>query len=160
MTLSKAFSVGSYIVDSGQIYTIFKIADDRIYYRPSDTTVKRPVVTGSIPIANIAMAGIRPLIETSEIKHFYKELASFKAEPDGNIDSKNYKEVINSNDPFKIIPLLKQLWITKNTPNIVFSGSNRDILECMLEHLAYEFSLVTGKPKDTIRRKLTTILSE
>jgi RNA polymerase-interacting CarD/CdnL/TRCF family regulator len=160
MTSPKPFSVGSYIVDSGQIYTIFKIEDDRIFYRASHPIDSRPTVTGSIPLANVQIAGIRTLIEASEIPKFYTELAKFKAKPDGNIDSKGFRDVINTNDPFKIIPLLKQLWITKNTPNVVFSGSNRDFLETMIEHLSLEFSIVTGKTKDSVRQKILATLTK
>ena len=152
------FKVGSYLIDSDQIYKITKIADGRLYYIPASAEGHHPTVTGSIPEANALSAGFRPLISAKEVDRFFVELSKAKKSAE-IIDSKYYKDLTNPNDPFKTIPLLKQLWIGKNQVNVNFSGSNRDALENILLHLSYEFSLVTKKSQDLMRKKIIASLS-
>jgi RNA polymerase-interacting CarD/CdnL/TRCF family regulator len=157
---SSNFKVGSYLIDSDQIYKITKIDEGRLYYVPANGDGHHPSVTGSIPEANALAAGFRPLLSAEEVKRFFSVLSSTKVSVDLPIDPKYYKDTTNPNDPFKIIILLKQLWIGKNQVNVNFSGNNRDTLERLLEHLSYEFSLVTNKPKDTVRKKIISDLSK
>jgi RNA polymerase-interacting CarD/CdnL/TRCF family regulator len=159
MTPTSNYKVGSYLIDSDQIYKISKIADGRLYYVPANSDGHHPSVTGSIPEANAVISGFRPLLGIKEIDRFFKEIVSTKVSTELPIDSKYYKDVTNPNDPFKVIPLLKQLWIGKNQVNVNFSGNNRDTLENILFHLSYEFSLVTKKPAEAMRKKIISCLS-
>jgi RNA polymerase-interacting CarD/CdnL/TRCF family regulator len=162
MIPSVDFRVGDYIIDSEQIYRVSKIDKDRLYYLPADTNDKNQTVSGSIPLANALSSGFRTLITPAEIKNFFKQLTQKQPirEPPEPIDPKNYKEFICQNDPFKTIPLLQQLWITKNKPDVTFSSNNRLTLESTLNHLAEEFSLVTKKPINSIKNKITRTLSQ
>ncbi len=157
MTVVNNIKVGSYLIDSNQVYSITKIVDDRIYYHPAVSGGNHPSVTGSIPAANAALAGFRPLLNADEIKKFFVELA--KAKPSSEpIDSKLFKDMVISNDPFKIIPLLKQLWKSKNQPNVNFSGTSRDTLEDIISHLTLEFSLSSKKTPELMRKKIMDAL--
>ncbi|MFZ2152987.1 MAG: hypothetical protein WAV41_02925 [Microgenomates group bacterium] len=157
-SVNNNIKVGSYLIDSNQVYEIYKIAEDRLYYRPAIAGGNHATVTGSIPAANIDAAGFRPLLDAKQIRQFYIDLV--KSKPlDIPIDSKLYKDLIISNDPFKIIPLLKQLWKSKNTPLVNFSGSSRDTLEDIISHLSLEFSLSTDKSPDSIRKKILATLT-
>lgn len=160
MTPKSNFKVGSYLIDSDQIYKISKIAEGRLYYVPANTDGHHPSVTGSIPETNAVTAGFRPLISHKEVDQFFTELAATKVSTELPIDAKYYKDATNPNDPFKVITLLKQLWIGKNQVNVNFSGNNRDTLENILSHLSSEFSLVTKKSPETIRKKITDALSK
>jgi len=160
MNPTSNYKVGSYLIDSDQIYKISKIEDGRLYYVPADVTGHHPSVTGSIPEINALTAGFRPLLDTKEIDRFFKEVAATKVSTELPIDSKYYKEMTNPNDPFKVITLLKQLWVAKNQVNVNFSGNNRDTLENILAHLSYEFSLVTKKPAESMRKKIISALSK
>ena len=153
------FEVGTYIIDSDTIYIITKIEQDRVYYSPADVTGHHPSVTGSIPAANLISSGFRPLSTKAEIKQFFIDLT--KAKPSTEIiDSKFYKDLRGLNSPLQIIPLLKQLWISKNNTEVFFSGNNRDNLENIINHLCLEFSLVTKQSPDTIRKKIIAALSK
>ena len=159
MAITNNIKVGSYLIDSNQVYSVYKIVDDRLYYRPAVSGGNHPSVTGSIPAANAAMAGFRPLLNADEIKEFFHQMA--KAKPANEpIDSKLFKEMVITNDPLKIIPLLKQLWKSKNTPEVNFSGTSRDTLEDIISHLALEFSLSTKKSPELMRKKILDALTK
>lgn len=161
MVPSVDFRVGDYIIDSEQIFIVSKIDKDRLYYLPANSEDnKYQSVSGSIPLANALSSGFRTLITTAEIKKFFQELAQKKPVTSEIIDPKNYKEFICQNDPFKTIPLLQQLWITKNKVDATFSSNNRLTLEAITLHLSEEFSLVTKKPALSIRNKIIKILTQ
>jgi len=156
-----SFDVDTYIIDSDTIYVITKIEKDRLFYSPADLTGHHPSITGSIPLANVVSSGFRLLSTKAEINQFFIDLAKFKAKAaDLPIDSKFYKDLRCLNSPLQIIPLLKQLWITKNTPNVVFSGSNRDTLENIINHLCQEFAITLKQSPDTVRKKIIASLSQ
>jgi len=163
MIPSVNFRVGDYIIDSEQIFVISKIDKERLYYLPANAKDdKYLTVSGSIPLQNALSSGFRTLITPSEIKSFFKQLAQKQPprDPPEPIDPKNYKEFICQNDPFKTIPLLQQLWITKNKIDTTFSSNNRLTLDAITSHLAEEFSLVTKKPAPSIKDKIIRILSK
>lgn len=159
MNSTPGFSVGTYIIDSDTIYVITKIADNRVYYSPADITGHHPSVTGSIPLDNLISSGFRLLSTKPEIKQFFIDLKKVKPSSEA-IDSKFYKDLRCLNSPLQIIPLLKQLWIGKNNPDIFFSGNNRDTLENILDHLSREFSLVLRQSPAVIRKKIIASLSQ
>jgi len=158
MTLSNSFSIGNYIIDSDNVFIISKIEDSRIYYLPVETDGRLKTVTGSIPQANILSSGFRHLLTPEDIDRFFSDLAAAKKPEEIPVDSKTYKDIVCQNNPFSIIPLLKQLWTNKNNPHTIFSGSNRDILENIFKHLSQEFSLVTKKSPEYIRNKIIATL--
>jgi RNA polymerase-interacting CarD/CdnL/TRCF family regulator len=163
MIPSVDFRVGDYIIDSEQIFIISKIDKDRLYYLPANAKDdKYQTVSGSIPLTNAISSGFRTLITPAEIKSFFKQLAQKQPvlEPPEPIDPKNYKEFICQNDPFKTIPLLQQLWITKNKIDATFSSNNRLTLEAITTHLAEEFSLVTQKPAASFKDKILKTLAQ
>jgi RNA polymerase-interacting CarD/CdnL/TRCF family regulator len=154
--MNSQFSVGDYIVDSDSIYIITKIDQGRIFYSPANTEGHHPSVTGSIPLDNLVSSGFRPLCAKTEIDQFFKELS--QAKTGEIIDSKLHKDLRCLNEPTKLIPLLKQLWTNKNNPDLNFSGSNRDTLEKIVDHLSREFALSLKQDPDKIRKKITDTL--
>lgn len=159
MALTDTFNVGDYIIDSDQIFVVSKIDQNRLHYRPTKAEGRYQSVTGSIPVQNVTSSGFRSLLTAKDFNTFITQLSLAKAslEP---IDPKFFKELLCQNDPFKIIPLLKQLWIHKNNPAVNFSGSNRDTLENILCHLTDEFSLVTGRSPESIRTRIINTLTK
>ena len=158
MALSQDFHVGDYLIDSERIFIISSIYSDRLYYRPPASETDHQTVTGSIPTKNVTSAGFRNTLSAKEIKRFLSDLSLTPPASDP-VDPKAYKDLIYQNDPFKLIPLMKQLWKLKMTPDIIFTSNNRDTLESIINHLSTEFSLVTKQPSDTIRRQITKSLS-
>jgi RNA polymerase-interacting CarD/CdnL/TRCF family regulator len=159
MALTDTFNVGDYIIDSDQIFVVSKIEQERLHYKPTKAEGRYQSVTGSIPIQNVSSSGFRLLLAPKDFNSFITQLSLAKPslEP---IDSKLFKELLCLNDPFKIIPLLKQLWIHKNNPATNFSGSNRDTMESILRHLTDEFSLVTHKSPESIRTRIVNTLTK
>lgn len=153
--MNSQFSPGDHIVDSDAIYIITKIEQNRVFYKPVDDG-QHSSITGSIPLDNVITAGFRPLCSKHEIDEFFKQLSL--AKKGEVIDSKLHKDLRCLNEPTKLIPLLKQLWTNKNDPNQNFSGSNRDTLEKIVDHLSREFSLSLKQKPETIRKKITDTL--
>lgn len=158
MALSHDFRVGDYLIDSERIFVISSIDSDRLYYRPPASETDHQTVTGSIPTKNVTTAGFRSTLSAKEIKRFLSEL-SLSPPASEAVDPKAFKDLICQNDPFKLIPLIKQLWKLKNTPDTIFTSSNRDTLEGIISHLVSEFSLVTKQSPESIRRQITKALS-
>lgn len=153
------YRVGSYLVDSSQIYSIYKVADDRLYYRPAVKIDQHPSIIGSIPKDNVELAGFRSVLTKEEIDKFFTSLAKTKA-PSEVYDAKMTKEILISNDPFKVIPLLRQLHRIKSKGETDFTSTNRDTLEDILSHLSIEFSLSTKKSIESIRKKILLTLGK
>ena len=105
-----SFNVDDRIVDSDQIYVIFKIDEGKIYYRPVDNS--KSGCTGSIPTNNLVQACIRPLMTKSEVKIFLENLSKEKPlevplSTNSKINNGAFlKEVIYLNDPVKTAKLL------------------------------------------------------
>jgi RNA polymerase-interacting CarD/CdnL/TRCF family regulator len=159
MALTDTFNVGDYIIDSDQIFIVSKIEQERLHYKPTKAEGRYQSVTGSIPVQNVASSGFRLLLAPKDFNTFITQLSLAKVSPEP-IDPKLFKEILCQNDPFKIIPLLKQLWVHKTNPAANFSGSNRDTLESILRHLTDEFSLVTRKSPESVRTRIINTLSK
>jgi len=157
MSSTLKFSQGDYLIDSDGIYQVTKIDESRLHYRPIDS--QHGSVTGSIPITNIQSSGFRHLQTPKEFKDFLTKLSQSSL-PEVPIDSKYFKEISFLNNPFESIPLLLQLWNQKNNPNVNFSGSNRDTLELIINHLCQEFSLSTHQSPEIIRKKIINELGK
>lgn len=159
MALNDTYRVGDYIIDSDQIFIVSKIESKRLHYKPTKAEGRYQSVTGSIPIENVTSSGFRQLLAPRDFNTFITQLSLAKAGPEP-IDPKIFKELLCQNDPFKIIPLLKQLWVHKNNPLVNFSGSNRDTLENILRHLTDEFSLITHKSPESVRTRIINAMSK
>ncbi len=157
MSSQLGFTKGDYLIDSDGIYLVTEIDDVRLHYRPINGS--HGSVTGSIPIANIQSSGFRHLHTEKEFQEFLSKLSK-SAPPEVPIDNKFFREISFLNDPTESIPLLRQLWNQKNNPNLNFSGSNRDTLELIMNHLSQEFSLSTNQSTETIRNKILKALGK
>jgi RNA polymerase-interacting CarD/CdnL/TRCF family regulator len=158
MNAPHPYKIGSYLIDSNQIYTIFKISDNRLYYRPSDKT-GQSTVTGSVPQSNVALAGFRTPLAKADIEQFFTALSKSR-NINSPIDQKLYKDIIIANDPFKLIPLIQQLWYNQNQANSTTSNSLKETLSSIITHLSNEFSLSTGKKPGFFQAKIIACLSQ
>ncbi len=152
-----SYNVGDRIVDSDQIYVIFKIDEGKIYYRPIKDD--KSGCTGSIPINNLARACIRPLMTKSEVKTFWENLS--KEEPldiplstNSKINNGAFlKDVLYSNDPKKTVKLLVYLYgLKKNLGKL--SYSDQSVFDQALSRLVDEVAIVTETPSDKVRIKI------
>lgn len=158
MSPNFAISVGSLLIDSSQVYVVSQITEGRVYYHPvADPQDSRSQMTGSVPLTNIDLAGFRQLFTSKQIDIFYQTLASTKTE--SIIDPKSFKDLTTSNDPLKLVPLIRQLWQEKDQSNSLLVNSHRDTLEKILSHICQEFSLVSKKSTDQVYKKIASILN-
>jgi len=147
--------VGDRIVDSDQIYEIFKIEENKIFYKPLGNNG----CTGSIPIGNLAQACIRPLMTKPEIKLFLENLSyekpveiPFSASAKVN-NGMFLKDILYLNNPDRTAKLLIHLSILKRDTEKL-SYSDQAIFEQSLNHLSEEIALVTNNSVDQIREKI------
>ncbi len=152
-----SFDVGNKIVDSDQIYVIFKIDDGKIYYRPIDDS--KSGCTGSIPVNNLVQACIRPLMTKLEVKKFLDNLPKeekLEVPSNGNSKINNgafLKEIIYLNNPGKTAKLLVYLIGLKKSLGKL-SYSDQSVFDQGLNHLVNEISVVTETAPEKIQEKI------
>jgi len=163
------FTVNDYIIDFENIYQIFEQKKqknysgqdvDYFFYRSiSNSDDKRQQIVCHTPIENIIKSGLRHLITPADVKVFYKKLDE-KYNEANFTDPKLIKEILYSNDPFKNLDILKQLYFEKNKNPDIFSKANKELSESILNHLCDEIAFVSKKTLASIKTKLTHILSK
>ena len=152
------FNVGDLIIDSNQVHTIIKIEDDKIFYQPLNQNNNRHNCLNSIPLANLSMARIRPLLSPSEVKSFFKSLSSEEEidSPKSNnnrINNNNFfKDILYLNDPQKTAKLL--IHLQKLKKDIKLSYADQSVFDQGLNHLAEEISTVSNISTSTATSKI------
>lgn len=157
MVTSK-FNVGDLIIDSNQVHTIVKIEDEKIFYEPLNQNNNRHNCLNSIPLANLSMARIRPLLSPSEVKKMLEgmtteeEMDSPKS-TNNRINNNNFfKDVLYLNDPEKTIKLLIHLQKVKKDNKL--SYADQSVFDQGLNHLAEEISVVSNISVSTAAAKI------
>ena len=147
--------IGDKIIDSDQIYEIFKIEENKIFYKPLGNTG----CTGSIPIGNLTQACIRPLMTKPEIKLFLENLGyekpieiPFSASAKVN-NGVFLKDILYLNNPERTTRLLIHLSILKRDIEKL-SYSDQAIFDQALNHLVEEIALVTNGSIEQVREKI------
>lgn len=154
-----SLSVGDRIIDSDQIHLITKIENGLIFYKPLNSDY-----TSSIPLENLSLACIRPLLTKSEIKSFLENLPN--EEPikttANSVTNKQFnnnnllKEVLYLNNHIKTGKLLVYLSLLKKESDL--SRSDQAIYDQALSHLAEEISVVNSISIDSAKNKILTAL--
>ena len=154
------FSVGDLIIDSDQIHTITKIENDVIFYKPSNDSLNS--CTSSIPIKNLSLACIRPLLTKSEIKNFLENLSGEEATKvpfttKNQFNNGNFlKEILYLNNPSRTGQLL--VFLSKTEKDSPLSKSDQNIFDQAISHLADEFSFVSKISVDTAKNQILAAL--
>ncbi|MBP9818009.1 hypothetical protein KBC75_04670 [Candidatus Shapirobacteria bacterium] len=154
MKIDIGFKAKGYAIDCEQMYIIKKIEGDRLYYDSVKNDKNVHTISGSIPMANAISSGMRPLLSKEEVKEFFVELGKKVSVEEIPIESKFFRETICLNSPIKIVPILKQLALSKTQQPVGFVGSRRDTFETILKHLTDEFSVVLGEKPEKVREKI------
>ena len=150
--------VGDRIIDSDQIYVIFKIESGKIFYQQM-AEVNRGGGTGSIPMDNLAQACIRPLMAKPEAKIFLENLAYEKpleAPISTNTKVNNgafLKDILYLNNPTRTAKLLVHLSLIKSNTGKL-SYLDQSIFDQGLNHLSNEIAIVMGISVEKIREKI------
>lgn len=152
MNKTGVFNVGDLISDSDQIYKIYKIAGDAIFYKPRVPENRHSSLDCSIPIVDALKSGTRPLLSKTEVNDFFDYLNKIEVSED-EVDYKTIKDVLYLNNPLKTAPTLKLLLRNKAKTGVL-SRVDQDLLEKITAHLAEEISLVTKTPPEQIRSKI------
>ena len=150
--------VGDRIIDSDQVYVIFKIEGGKIFYQQLEGT-SRGGGTGSIPMDNLDQACIRPLMTKSEVNFFFENLDNEKpldVPVNANAKVNNgafLKDILYLNNPNKTAKLLIHLSLVKSSIGKL-SYLDQSIFDQGLNHLCDEIAIVTETSKEKIREKI------
>jgi len=163
------FAINDYIIDFENIYQIFERKKqknysgqdvDYFFYRSiSNFDNKNQPIVCHTPIENIVKSGLRHLITPADVKAFYKKLDE-KYNEANFTDPKLIKEILYSNDPFKNLDILKQLYFEKNKSPETFSRTNKELTENILNHLCDEIAFVSKKTLPSVKTKIVGVLSK
>lgn len=157
MVTSK-FNVGDLIIDSNQVHTIVKIEDEKIFYEPLNQNNNRHNCLNSIPLANLSMARIRPLLNSLEVKNLLKTLSTevemeLPKSTNNRINNNNaYKDILYLNEPAKTVKLLIHLQKIKKDTKL--SYADQSVFDQGLNHLAEEISVVSNISLSTATTKI------
>jgi RNA polymerase-interacting CarD/CdnL/TRCF family regulator len=149
------FNVGDVIVDFEGIYQIYDKKNNFFYYRPVEQ--KKQSTVSSIPVDNVSKSGFRAPLTKVEIKKFFEELNK-KIDPSLLFEPKLTKEILYLNDPFKNIPIIKLLAQNKIDTIEKFARSNQETLDQIVNHLTQEFSYVTNKSPESVKKQIMSCL--
>ncbi|MFA6249945.1 MAG: hypothetical protein WC686_00385 [Candidatus Shapirobacteria bacterium] len=156
------FSRGDYIVDYSRLYVVSEIKYQNnlagklkkyLYYQPVFKIDRDQGVVSGLPEENVVKAGFRRVLTKDGVKKIIADIKRIKALE--VVDYKEYKELIFSNDPMVLIPLLKSLWVKKKqTSEKVLGRVDNEIASTILDHLTEEFAFVTKRPAKDIRKEI------
>lgn len=161
----KSFKVGDKIVDFGQVYRIFKIKKQKnakgkeevIFFKPYFKTKQNRTLICSIPVNNIDKTKIRRPISKKELRKLLKELSQ-KSDIETPINVSRAREILNLNDPYKTVQILKSLWIEKNDKSTNFTKTRESVfglsIKRLFEEVAFVNSVSIGKARKQIKAAL------
>lgn len=157
--MKQNYQVNEYIVDFTDIYQITSISFDndnkeerRIHYKPIKTNSQS--LTASIPENNLTKGGFRKLLTSNQINQILSDFKNLP--PDYKYDIRRLKEEIYLNTPEKMAPHLKYLLDEENK----ITKEEQDLREKIMDHLCIEFSFVTKKSVQDIKKEIKKILSK
>ncbi len=151
-TQDKTFKVGDKIVDSGQVYRIFKIEEEEvaksgkekvIYFKFYYRTERNKSLICSIPVKNVDLAGIRKPVSKDKIKKLLRKLSEKEAKKEP-VSPTWAKEQLRLNKAGATAKILKRLSLEKQDESTNFTGNNQDLLKLSLERLVEEIAFVLG----------------
>lgn len=164
MKNKKPFKVGDKIIDFGQVCRIFKIKKEKntkgknekvIFFRPYFKTRQNRSLVCSIPLNNIEKAKIRRPISKKELRQLLKE---FSKNPDADVKTpiniSRAREMLNLNDPHKIVRILKSLWLEKNDKSTSFTKTREKVFRLAIKRLVEEVAFVNGVSIGKAKRQM------
>lgn len=154
------FKVGDYVIDSDQIYSIFKIDEneDRLFYKP----VKKKTATElicSLPLKNVSMVGLRPLLTKKQVDSTFAKIKD-KQKSQQTLDLKRAREILYKNNLKKTISVVKNLWFQKQQDPTSFVKSLQELLDEAIGHLSNEIAFVTKSDSSKVRVHILRLLAE
>lgn len=164
----KSFKVGDKIVDFGQVYRIFKIKKQKnakgkeeevIFFRPYFKTKQNRTLICSIPVNNIDKTKIRRPISKKELRKLLKELSQ-KSDIETPINVSRAREILNLNDPYKTVQILKSLWIEKNDESTNFTKTRESVFGLSMKRLVEEVALVNNVSIEKAKRQIKQTLEK
>lgn len=162
----KQSKVGDALVDFGQVCKIFKIKKRKsiegkeekvIFFKPYYKTSINGGLTYSILRKNLKKTKIRKPISKKELKRLFKKLSK-RESGKKFIKAIKVKEVLNLNDPKKIVLILKNLWLEKNDQSKNFTITKRGVFNLTTERLVEEVAFVGNMSLEKAREKIKKAL--
>lgn len=168
MKNTSKFKLGDKIIDFGTVYKIFKINKKKdkdgktqkvMYFKPYFKNRLNKSIICSIPVKNVERNDIRKPISKKLLNKLYKKLKKkIKVNSFPNIS--NIKSMFNSNNPHKMVRVLKILSEEKKEREKGLSRSKKEIYDKVLKSLAQEFAFVGKASLEKTEEKIKKALGE
>lgn len=153
----KKFNIGDKIVHYGEVYAIFEIKEQVIFFSPYFKDGKGRSVIRSIPAKNIEKTDIRMAITKKELKKLLKKLSE-KQDMEMPVDINKAKEKLRLNNSEITAQVLKRLWQEQRETKENFTKSKSDVLTLALKQLSEEVAFVGGFSLSEAGKKIKTLL--
>jgi len=162
----KQSKVGDALVDFGQVCKIFKIKKRKsvegkeekvIFFKPHYKTAINETLTYSILKKNLKKTNIRKPISKKELRKLFKKLSK-RGDGKKFVKAIKTKEVLNLNDPEKIVLILKNLWLEKNDQSKNFTITKQGVFNLTTERLVEEAAFVGDMSLEKARKKIRKAL--
>ncbi len=158
MASTPRFKVGDKIVDFGQVYRVFKVKKETVFFKPYFKNRLNNGMVCSIPIDNFTKTKMRKPIKKKELKLLMKRLGK-KARKDKLLETTRAKDLLNFNDPKKTVRVLRSLWREKADDSINFTKSKKDAFELAIKRFVEEVAFLSGVSVEKSREKIETALN-
>ncbi len=157
MKNKQELKVGDKIVEQGQVFRIFKIQKETIFYKPYFCVKGETSFTCSIPAENVDKTKIRNPISLADLKTLTEKL-KIKNKTQDCPNADDAKELLKSDDPIETVVVLRTLWEEKERSPENFSRSKKEIFELAMERLVQEFALVSRISLEKARERIDLAL--
>ncbi|MBU0570265.1 hypothetical protein KKB40_05850 [Patescibacteria group bacterium] len=166
MKKKKKFVVGDKIIESGQVYKIFKIAKrkdsnnkitETVYFKPHFKFQANSTLTCSVPYENLEMSEIRKPVSKEKMEFFIRRLSN-KNGVKIFLDMNKAKLLLKSSNLADTVRIIRKLCKEKNMHDQSLSKSKRDILNLAIDRLTQELAAVEGLALRTAMEKIDSAL--
>lgn len=169
ITSNQVFKENDILIEFGTAYKIFKVEKQKnlggeiepfIFYKPCFETLQNQTVICSIPVSNLNKTNNRRPLSQGDIVQLL-ELLTKPLEVKIPISIGKAREILESNDAFRVTRLIKRLWFEKNHSLKNLSKTRDSLYLRALKHLIQEIAVVLDftpeKAKQEILAKLKSI---
>lgn len=168
MINDQTFKENDILIEFGTAYKVFKVKRQKnledkiepfIFYKPYFKTQQNQTIICSIPVSSFSKTNKRKPLSKKDIVQLLEVLTQPPTlkEP---VNTAGAREILGSNDAFKIVKLVKRLWLEKEDPYKKFSRSKNNIYQKALKHLTQEVAVVLDLTPEKAKQKILAKLRD
>jgi RNA polymerase-interacting CarD/CdnL/TRCF family regulator len=174
------FEVGDKIVRFGRVFEVFKITEEEkeegktddsdskqsepreeiIHFRPMYETQANKSLVCAIPVSNIEKTSMRRPMSKEDIEELMELMDEKVEDPLKRFNTRQAKEVMKSNNPKKILLVMKRLAVVRRDPDTNFTYTKKRLFRQGLGRLQEELALVEDLEIDEAREMLKRLLKK